>query len=110
MAQEPAVAEALAVKIGKLAADHALAPFAAKLTAKAQAVRNALKDLDDGVRAEKAAAAEEDIAKTALSRQYEYNYLSARQTLARGIAERLFVKANRSPGAAEPAPAPQPTP
>jgi hypothetical protein len=37
---------------------------------------------------------------TALSRQYEYNHRSARQALGRGIAERLFVKANRDPGSA----------
>ena len=71
IAQEPAAAEALAVKIATLGATHALAPHDAKLKALAQSVRDALKELDDAVRAAKAADAEEEIAQGTLRRQYE---------------------------------------
>lgn len=96
IAQEPAAAEALAVKIATLGATHTLAPHDAKLKALALTVRDALKALDDTVRAAKTADAEEEIAQGTLRRQYEHNYLAARQTLGRGISERLFPKANRS--------------
>ncbi len=96
IAQEPAAAEALATKIETLGATHALVPQAAKLKNLAQAVRDALKALDDAVRTAKNADAEEEIAQGTLRRQYEHNYLAARQTLGRGVSERLFPKANRS--------------
>lgn len=96
IAQEPAAAEALATKIESLGAAHALAPQAAKLKTLAQAVRDALKALDDAVRTAKNADAEEEIAQGTLRRQYEHNYLAARQSLGRGTSERLFPKANRS--------------
>jgi hypothetical protein len=44
----------------------------------------------------KTAQAEEEIAQGTLRRQYEHNYLAARQALGRGIAERLFPGTNRS--------------
>ena len=96
IAQEPAAAEALAAKIGTLGAAHALALHDAKLRVLAKTVRDALKALDDAVRAAKTADAEEEIAQGTLRRQYEHNYLAARQSLGRGISERLFPKANRS--------------
>ena len=105
MAEEPASAEALATKIDTLGASHALAPHSVKLKALGQGVRDALKALDDAVRLAKNADAEEEIAQGALRRQYEHNYLIARQTIGRGIAERLFPKANRGQSAeASPAP------
>lgn len=105
MAQEPAAAEALATKIESLGATHALTPQAAKLKTMAQAVRDALKALDDAVRGAKNADAEMEIAQGALRRQYEHNYLAGRQTLGRTMAERLFPKANRS-NSSEPEPPP----
>ena len=98
-AEEPASAEALATKIDTLGPAHALAPHSAKLKSLAQGVRNSLKALDDAVRVAKNADAEEEIAQGALRRQYEHNYLSARQTIGRIIAERLFPKANRGQSA-----------
>lgn len=104
MAQEPAAADALAAKIETLGAAHALAPHVGKLKTLAQSVRDALKALDDAVRAAKTADAEEEIAQGTLRRQYEHNYLNARQILGRSISERLFPKANRSRPEADEAP------
>lgn len=106
LAQEPATAEALATKVNGLGAAHALLPHAAKLNAAATAVRTALTAMDTAVRAAKNAAADEEIAQAALRRAYEANYLSARSTLGRTLAERLFPKANRSGQSESPAPAP----
>lgn len=99
LAEEPASAEALATKIDTLGAAHALASHSVKLKALAQGVRDALKALDDAVRLAKNADAEEEIAQGVLRRQHERNYLIARQTLGRGIAERLFPRANRGQSA-----------
>jgi len=44
-------------------------------------VRDALKALDDAVRASKNTDAEEEIAQGALRRQYEHNYTAAHQDL-----------------------------
>ena len=109
-AQEPAAAEALAVKVNSLGANHALAPHVAKLNALAEDVRKALQELDDAVRAVKAATAEEEIAQAALRRRYEHNYLAARQNKGRAIAERMFVKANRGATSGTTDPEPPPTP
>ena len=100
LAQEPAAAEALAVKVTTLGGTHPLASHAAKLTALAGAVRDALQNLDGAVRAAKNAAAEEEIAQAALRRQYEHNYLDARRAVGRVLAERMFAKTNRGAGAA----------
>gem|GEM_PF-5272412 len=59
-------------------------------------MRDALAALDDAVRLTKNAETEEEIAQGALGRQYEHNYLIARQTIGSTVAERLFSKANRS--------------
>lgn len=104
MDKEPATVEALATKIETFGPGHTLAPHAAQLKTLAQAVRDALTALDDAVRAAKNADAEEEIAQGTLRRQYEQNYLTARQTIGRTIAERLFPKANR----ANPTPTPVP--
>lgn len=95
LTQEPTAADAIATKITTLGATHPLAPHAAKLSTAAQAVRDSLAALDSAVRAAKTADAEEEIAQGKLRRQYEHNYLAARQELSRSIAERLFPKANR---------------
>jgi hypothetical protein len=110
LAQEPAVVEALAVKVGSLGAAHALAPYAAKLNTLAQAVRDALLALDTAVRAAKNADAEEELAQAALRRQFELNYLAARGNVGRVLAERMFVKAPRAGNTDSPEPEPPPAP
>ena len=105
LAQEPATADALATKVTSLGAAHSLFPHAAKLTALAQGVRDALTALEGAVRASKMAEAEEEIAQAALRKQYEGNYLTGRGAVGRTIAERLFPKANRGQSE-DPAPAP----
>jgi len=105
LAQEPAAAEALATKVDSLGADHALAPHAGKIRVVAEAVRTALAALGDAIRALKMAEAEEEIAKNAVSRQYEGNYLDARKTLGRALAERIFPVSRSSSAAPTEAPA-----
>lgn len=105
VAQEPDAAEALAIKVETLGTAHTLAPHGVKLKTLAAIVREALSALNDAVRAAKNAQAEEEIAQGTLRRQYESNYLTARQSLGRGIAERIFPGTNRSQ-ANEPTPPP----
>jgi hypothetical protein len=87
---EPDSVDALAKKVELLGPDHALAPHAAKLRAGAQAVRDSLKLHSEAIRAQKSTEAEEDIAKSALRRKYEANYLDGRKLWGRVFAERLF--------------------
>ncbi len=87
---EPDAVDALAKKLDLLGSGHDLAPHAAKLREAAQAVREALTMHREAIRAQKAAEAEEDIAKSALRRKYEANYLDARKQWGRLVADRLF--------------------
>lgn len=107
IAQESVAAEALATKVESLGAAHALAPHAVKLQTLAAAVRAALVAQDTAIRATKTAEADEEIAQTALRRQYEVNYLDARKNLGRTLAERIFPVSKSNPA---PAPGPQPAP
>jgi hypothetical protein len=104
--QEPAAADALAIRLENLGGAHALAPHAQKIRTLAAAVRDAFTALDAAIRASKAAEAEEEIAQAALRRQYEVNYLEARKQLGRTLAERLFPATRSSSPAEEPAPNP----
>lgn len=109
IAQEPATVTALATKVESLGAQHALAPHAALLRTAAKGVTDALAAQETAIRASKSAAAEEEIAAAALRRQYEVNYLDARKTLGRPLAERLFPSA-RNTAPTPPAPVPAPAP
>jgi hypothetical protein len=88
--EEPDNVDALAKKVESLGPDHGLAPHAAQLRAGAQAVRDALNLHNEAIRAQKSAEAEEDIAKSALRRKYEANYLDGRKLWGRVFVERLF--------------------
>jgi hypothetical protein len=104
--QEPAAADALAIRLEDLGGTHALAPHAQKIRTLATAVRNSFTALETAIRTLKAAEAEEEIAQAALRRQYELNYLEARKQLGRPLAERLFPVTRSSGPAEEPAPTP----
>lgn len=93
LAQEPAAAGALCVKVESLGVSHPLFVHAAKIKALAQSVRDALARVEAAVRAAKNVGADEEIAQATLRRVYETNYLTSRQSLGRTIAERLFPKA-----------------
>ncbi len=101
---EPDNVDALAKKLELLGPDHNLAPHAAKLRAGAQAVRDAIKLHNDAIRVQKSAEAEEDIAKSALRRKYEANYLDGRKLWGRVFADRLFpdLRAPKRPSADAP--------
>ncbi len=89
-ADEPDAVDALAKKLELLGTGHDLAPHSAKLREAAQTVREALNAHRDAIRTQKGAEAEEDIAKSALRRKYEANYLDARKQWGRVLADRLF--------------------
>jgi len=108
IAREPDIVLALATKLDSLGSSHALAPHAALLRTAAQGVTDALAAQEAAIRASKSADAEEEIAAAALRRQYEGNYLDARKSLTRALAERLF-PATRSVSTAPPEP-PKPSP
>ena len=88
--QEPDVVEKLAVRLESLGAAHPLYGLAAELKRKVDASRQAIAALTQTITERKKAEAEEEIAQLALRRQYELNYLEARRTLGRDLAERLF--------------------
>ena len=109
LTKQPADVDALAVRVESLGAAHALSGHAAKLRAGAAGVRITLDALDTAVRALKGAEAEEELAQAALRRQYEGNYLDARKSPGRPLAERLF-PSSRIPAAPGTDPTPVPTP
>ena len=94
LAQEPDSADALATKEESLGAAHALAPHAAKLKAQssklkaqATAVRAAITAQETAIRTARTAAAEEENAQGALRRADGGNYLVARSSFGRTVAE-----------------------
>ncbi|MEW6756456.1 MAG: hypothetical protein AB1505_36610 [Candidatus Latescibacterota bacterium] len=82
-------------------------PLAPRLRQGVAAAAEAEAAYEAAIRAEKAAEADEEIAQASLRRQYELNYLAARQRLGRARAERLFPARQQSArGAAQPAESP----
>lgn len=100
--------EQLAVRIESLGEEHALNTVAADLRDKAEVSRAANTTYLEAIRSQKVAEADEEIAQANLRRQYELNYLEARKTLGRAIAERLFPSFSPAEAPAEPVPAPAP--
>jgi hypothetical protein len=87
---EPNEAEKIAVRIEGFGNSHTLYPLAAALREKIAIVRERIETYNVAIRAGKSLEAELEIAKEALIRQYEYNYLDARRTLGTVSAEKLF--------------------
>jgi hypothetical protein len=83
-------ANKLVLRLESLGAEHSLNPFVAKLNAKIDAAVNALAAQSTAIRDEKMAEAEVEIAKEALVRQFELNYLEARRKYGKATAEKLF--------------------
>lgn len=80
------------LRLESLGVEHHMNPFAVKLKTKMDVVKNALSGQSETIREEKMAEAEVEIAKEALVRQYELNYLDARRKYGRSTADKLFPK------------------
>jgi len=90
LSRQPDTVDTLAARINTLPADHPLRSYAAGLQSRAKTVRDAIAHHATTVRDLKIAEAEEEISRTALRRQYESNYLLAREQFGRPVAENLF--------------------
>ena len=90
LSRQPDTVDTLAGRIRTLPAEHPMRPAAEGLEARAKAVRDAIAAHGKSIIALKIAEAEEEIARTALRRQYESNYLAAREKFGRLVAEHLF--------------------
>ncbi len=89
-AKEPDVVEEVATRLASLGEKHPLNAIAVDLRAKVETARASNAAFLEAIRNQKLAEAEEEIAQANLRRQYEFNYLDARKTLGRAMAERLF--------------------
>lgn len=97
-ATEVSEVEKIILRIENLGAEHSLAPHISTLKDKIGVVENALGVHTTTIRDEKMAQAEVEIAKQALIRQYEYNYLDVRQKYSKSMCEKVFprIQARRS--------------
>jgi hypothetical protein len=95
-------ANKLVLRLESLGAEHSLNPSVANLNAKIDAAANALTAQSTTIRDEKMAEAEVDIAKEALVRQYELNYLDARRKYGKTTAEKLFPRTQSRNTSVEP--------
>jgi len=80
----------IATRIHDLGANHPLASLKADLEARAVAIDNTQKNLEDALRARKLAEAEDELAQAALRRAYEENWLDTQKKFGKPAAERLF--------------------
>lgn len=96
------------MRIESLGEQHPLKAVAADLRAKVSVSRAANVTYLEAIRSQKVAEADEEVAQDNLRRHYEINYLEARKTLGRVIAERLFPSFSPAEASEEPVPAPAP--
>ncbi|MBN1182044.1 MAG: hypothetical protein JXB49_07135 [Bacteroidales bacterium] len=82
--------ESIITRIEGLGTGHALVSLGQDIRTKANACNEAIKAVDSAIRDTKMAEAEVDIAKEALIRKYESNYLDARKKYGRITADKLF--------------------
>lgn len=89
-AKEVTEVERIAVRIDSLGDGHSLSGLAEDIRAKAKLSKEAIRGVDEAIRNKKLAEADVDIAKEALIRKYEGNYLDARKKYGRNTADKLF--------------------
>lgn len=89
-AKEVNEVDQIVVRIENLGEEHELYPLAAGIKEKAVTCTNAIQAVENAIREIKIAEAEVDIAKEALIRKYESNYLDARKKYGRRTADKLF--------------------
>jgi hypothetical protein len=90
--EEPAAVNLLAVRLENLGPNHPLLGLAQDLRKQVAESLAAIEKLRQAEAAEKTASTEEDLARVALRKQFELNYLEARKIFGKEQAERLFVK------------------
>ncbi len=83
-------ANKIVLRLESLGVEHSLVPSVAKMRDKITVASTAQEGLSDAIREEKMAEAEVEIAKGALIRQYEHNYLDARGKYGKRNTEKLF--------------------
>ncbi len=83
-------ANKIVLRLESLGVEHSLNPSVAKMKDKITGASTAQEALSDAIRKEKMAEAEVEIAKGALIRQYEHNYLNARGKYGKTNVEKLF--------------------
>ena len=95
--KEPDKVSEIVARIKSLGADHELNDLVAYLQEGIDNCHNALAVYHTTIKEQKAAEALEDIAKSNLARQYEFNYLDAVKKFGRGFTNRLFPVIYSSP-------------
>jgi len=91
-AKEISDVQQISVRLKSLGEDHELFALAEQLDTSIANSKSALKTVDESITSIKMAEAEVEIAKEALIRRYEINYLEARKKYGRNTAEKLFPK------------------
>ena len=92
LASEVIQIEKLVIRLKELGEEHSLAQLVTELESKNTAINTAMNAYQDSVHSVKTTEAEAEIAKEALIRKYELNYLEARKTYGRKDVEKLFPK------------------
>jgi hypothetical protein len=105
---EADVVEKIVSRLEDLGSDHPLADLVAPLRTAIQSDRDALGVHKTAITEWKSTEAEEEMAKAALRRQYEHNYLDAVKQFGKRYAERLFPKTGRSRPTLAPETTPEP--
>lgn len=83
-------ANKIVLRLESLGVEHDLVPSIVKMQDKITGATTAQEALSDAIRKEKMAEAEVEIAKGALIKRYEHNYLYAREKYGKANAEKLF--------------------
>lgn len=97
---KPEAVEKAAIRIESLGAQHPVHGLAAELRQAIDASRKAIGEHRATYPLLQQAVAEEGVARLALRRRYELNYLNARAAHGKTVAERLFPKVALKPAAA----------
>jgi hypothetical protein len=90
--EEPKKVSSLIQKLGTLDANHELRALADTLQQKVNAVNSALSARQKAADSVRRCQVDKELAKNEVRAQYEDNYLEARRTLGRQVAESLFPK------------------
>ncbi len=94
--KEPDEVANLVTRIEALGAEHELNELATYLNEGIDKCRQALNAYYEAIKTQKLKEAEEEISKSNLGRQYEFNYLDAVKKFGRNFANRLFPVINNS--------------
>ncbi len=97
LSKEPQEVSKIVIKINQLEDGHELKPLAATLQEKADASTAAWNTYQQAINRLKDIQAFEELAKLAVRRQYEHNWLDARKEFGVSVADSLFPKVSNKP-------------